>query len=734
MSQLDLRAQLQSTLGDAYSIERELGGGGMSRVFLAQETSLGRPVVLKTLSADLAASVSADRFAREVRLAARLQQANIVPLLSTGEMNGVPWYSMPYVSGESLRAKLASGVPLSLTEAVHILRDVARALAFAHDAGVVHRDIKPENILLSGGAAVVTDFGIAKAVSVSRTDDGSSAATLTQGGATIGTPAYMAPEQIAGDPLIDHRADIYAWGVLAWELIANKHPFAGRSTAAMLAAHLSEKPAVLATVRADVSPTLATLIARCLEKEAAHRPQSATALLAALDQIGTASGDGGAVQASSALLRWVGVLAAAVVVVAAMGWFLVQRFGGPATAGEKSLAVLPFESVGGDTANAYFAEGIADELTTALTKVSGLRVAATSSAFSYRNKTADAREVGRALNVGAVLQGRIRREGARMRVSAQLSSAADGRVLWSNIYEREVKDAFAVQDELTRDIVGALRVTLAAGDEATPSRARRDTTYVETYDLYLRGLFFLQQRGGGVARSIDYFRRAVERDSGFARAWAELGRAYTVLPLFTPVPVDSVVRLAQPALANAQRLDPTSAAAQAGLGFALLLKSSWTEAAAAFEQALRFDSTDVQANRAYMSPLYQTGRVNAAVTQAMRAIRVDPLSATTHAVALTLFLNANRRADAVAAGRRGIELDSSRAGFAHLAYAMAMHASGDVDTTRKLLVGARPVPQTSPWFGYLLAANESEAPQMSSVFCNECPIRQRFSSTSTAAT
>ncbi len=225
----DLRAQLQTALGDAYTIERELGGGGMSRVFLATETGLTRSVVVKILTPELAAEVSAERFAREVKLAARLQQANIVPLLSAGQANGLPWYSMPYVRGESLRAKLSSGQPVPITDALHILRDVARALAFAHGEGVAHRDIKPENILLSGGAAVVTDFGIAKALTTSRTQESAGSSTITQMGASIGTPAYMAPEQVAGDPNVDHRADIYAWGVVAWELLGGKHPFAGKA-------------------------------------------------------------------------------------------------------------------------------------------------------------------------------------------------------------------------------------------------------------------------------------------------------------------------------------------------------------------------------------------------------------------------------------------------------------------------------------------------------------------------
>ena len=202
---MSLREQLQAVLGTTYTIDRELAGGGMSRVFVATEVALGRQVVVKVLHPELAAEVTAERFAREIQLVARLQQANIVPLLTTGHTGELPFYTMPFVQGHSLRQRLAESGPLPISEVIGILRDVARALAYAHDAGVVHRDIKPENVLLSGGAAVVTDFGIAKAVTMSRTQPG--AATITQAGAGVGTPAYMAPEQAAGDPTVDHRAD-----------------------------------------------------------------------------------------------------------------------------------------------------------------------------------------------------------------------------------------------------------------------------------------------------------------------------------------------------------------------------------------------------------------------------------------------------------------------------------------------------------------------------------------------
>ena len=283
----DLQARVQEALASTYTLERELGGGGMSRVFLALERRLGRPVVVKLLSPELAAALSTTRFEREIQVAASLQQANIVPVLAAGDVDGLPYYTMPYVEGESLRARLARG-PLAIAEVVSILRDVSRALAYAHDHGVVHRDIKPDNVLLSGHTAVVTDFGIAKAIAAAA--QGQSGTSITQLGTAVGTPMYMAPEQAAGDPATDHRADIYAFGCMAYELIASRPPFAELSPHKLLVAHMSEMPRPVAELRVDCPPALAALVTQCLAKAPESRPGSAAELLNRLDAVASPSG------------------------------------------------------------------------------------------------------------------------------------------------------------------------------------------------------------------------------------------------------------------------------------------------------------------------------------------------------------------------------------------------------------------------------------------------------------
>ena len=285
---MDLRDELKAALGELYSIEAELGGGGMSRVFLAEETALGRRVVVKVLPHELTGGVNVDRFRREIMLAAQLQHPHIVTLLATGQVAGVPYFTMPYEEGRSLRQHLQDNGRLPIGETVGLLGDVAKALAYAHDRGVIHRDIKPDNVLLCGGAAIVTDFGIAKAVVDSRdTTPNSLRNTLTQAGMSVGTPTYMAPEQAAADPDVDHRADIYAFGIMAYEMLSGRPPFYDLSPRKLLAAHLSVPPLPILSLRPDTPPALAALVMRCLEKEPADRPQHASELARVLEIVST---------------------------------------------------------------------------------------------------------------------------------------------------------------------------------------------------------------------------------------------------------------------------------------------------------------------------------------------------------------------------------------------------------------------------------------------------------------
>ena len=665
---MDLRDRLQSTLGSAYSVERELGGGGMSRVFLAHETALGRNVVVKVLGGDVAAGLSGERFAREVRLAASLQHPNIVPVLTTGFADGIPYYTMPYVKGESLRARMRELGTLPRRQIISILRDVARALQYAHSEGVIHRDIKPENILLSGDAAVVTDFGIAKAISLARTSGAGEQTmtydgTITQAGSAVGTPAYMAPEQVTAAE-IDYRADIYAWGLIAYELLASVHPFAGKAnTLQLLSAQLAETPAPLAERSTNIPPALADLVMRCLNKEPDGRPASAAELLDELDTTHESQERVTLPPTPAKRSRYLVPSAAlGVVALIAVGAyaFSTGRSNGDASTAKSSVAVLPFADTQADSANAYFGEGIADELMTALAKVPGLRVASrTSSIAMGRRRDLDVREIGRQLGVSTVVEGTVRRSGNQLRVTAQLTNVSDGLTLWSHAYERDNKEVFAVQDDLTKAIVTALRPEFASRQSSLVQQTGMGpgTSNTDAYDLYLRGLYLLERRGIGVERAADYFSQAIAKDSTFARAHAGLASALAFFPYFMSVPHSRVESQVRSAAERALALDKLLAEPRVAIAMADWHALRWNEAEDEFRRAIAADSTSAAAHTQYGRFLLTMGSLQNAMREFRIARRLDPLAGTSSTWLSHSLGYAGEWKAALDEGKRARELD-----------------------------------------------------------------------------
>jgi eukaryotic-like serine/threonine-protein kinase len=644
---MELRDQLQQTLGSAYTIERELGGGGMSRVFLAEETALGRRVVIKVLPPETAAQVSLERFKREIMLAARLQHPHIVPLHSAGESNGLPYFTMPFVEGESLRARLARHGELPVNDAIRILREIAAALGYAHERGIVHRDIKPDNVLLSGGSAMVTDFGVAKALSASSNADHGGVTSL---GVALGTPAYMAPEQATADPSIDHRADVYAFGVLAYELLTGQPPFVGRTPQNLLAAHVTEAPESIGKRRSSLPPALSALVMQCLEKRPADRPQSAAEIVHALDGIATPSGG---MQPTTGLpTRAAGpsqqtgrvrVLGSAVVLVLVfIGVMLARRGRGgsspdvPTAGTAKSIAVLPFVNLSGDTAYAYFAEGISDQLRSDLTGLAGLKVMGHASSIRFQKDNLDPREAGAKMGVSAVVAGSVSRSGKRLRITAELVSVADGAALSSMTFERQVPDLAAIQDSITRTIAGKLEVSLSAARSDTAIHgASRGTTNLDAYDLYLRGRYAFDRSEN--ARAIDLLTSAVAKDPKFGRAYALLAMTYYSQTFEGFGSPDSLLALARTSVTKATALG--SVGPDAALAQAAVQRAEWK-----FAQA---DSTLAKASQANpengdlhnwrSGTLGLLGREADAVAEARRASELDSLNEGT-AVSLQWYL------------------------------------------------------------------------------------------------
>jgi serine/threonine protein kinase/tetratricopeptide (TPR) repeat protein len=620
---MDLSAQLQASLGDAYVIERELGGGGMSRVFVAEETALGRRVVVKVLPEELLGSVSIARFRREIALAAGLQHPHIVALISAGEVDGLPYFTMPFVDGESLRARLSHG-ELPVAEVISILRDVAKALSYAHGKGVTHRDIKPDNVLLAGTSAVITDFGVAKALTDSTTDG-----QLTSVGVALGTPAYMAPEQAAADPATDLRADIYAVGAMAYELLAGHPPFAGRNVQAVMAAHATEAPTSIGTLRAATPTALVELVMRCLEKRPGDRPQSANEILQALDNLtpvtattprrvqatGQRRADGGG------RMRALAVVAGIVLCLGGLGVWWLMHPGDSATAEIRSIAVLPFENRSGDTTFNYLEDGVTDHVRDALNAIPGLAVKARSS--SQQMKGHGAREIGAKLGVAAVVQGTFSRSGSRLHVTTELVRTSDDNALWSHTFDGASNELLGVQDTIARAVVSTLHLVRQDVQHLSGIGAR-GTTDAEAYDLFLRGRHARDRFD--IARAQSLFREAVERDPHFARALAFLAMSYADSPIFGLMTIDSAIKLARETAAKAKAIDST--VAETYIAEAFIQSSDYTrqaEALVPLEKGLVIDSGNVDLLWNYGFGLAQVGRVQDALIQARRARAKDPL-------------------------------------------------------------------------------------------------------------
>ena len=654
----ELREQLQSQLGHSYVIERELRAGGMARVFVATERALGRRVVIKILSSPFAGELSGKRFVREIRLAASLQQANIVPVLAAGEIDGLPHYSMPYVDGRSLRERLDESGRFSIRDTIGILRDVARALAYAHEHGVVHRDIKPENVLLSGEAAVVTDFGIAKAIDQARNrpnDSTYAESTVTRAGTAVGTPAYMAPEQISGDPGIDHRADLYSYGCLAYELLAGARPFEAQTVQALFAAHFGTVPIDVRERNPEVPPALAAMVMRCLEKDPRARPQSARELLLVLDDA--------SVTGERPWSRWrltkaqrLAALAAGLVVlgsgvVAALQARLGTRDRVP------SIAVVPFFNVDRDTAEEYLADGLTEEVATALGKLQGVRVISRSASRRFGgSRDVDAQQVGSALSATHVLQGTVLRIGGRLQLAAHLTDVDDNGEVWSEAYDRSLLDARDVTGYISRGVAAALgrRLTTASGAPgATPNG--------EAYDLYLRGRFLLQRRGKGVRQAAEKFAQAIAIDSAFARAHAELALALELLVYFEPASTDSLARVAVVAARRALALDSMLADAHIALALAHEHAYAWQDAEREFRQALALGPDEAEAHMQYGRFLHYSGRLREALPEFERARQLDPYSAIASGWTGHLLDLFGRPDDALRELRRALEIDSTSA-------------------------------------------------------------------------
>ena len=616
----ELQERLQAALANRYTIQREVGRGGMATVYLAQDLRHRRPVAVKILHPHLAANVGPERFQREVEIAARLSHPHILTLIDSGEVEGLLYYVMPFIEGESLRGRLDRERQLPVEDALEITRHVAAALAYAHGRGVIHRDIKPENVMLHEGEPMVTDFGIAKAVSAAGTEN------LTQTGTAIGTPAYMSPEQATGAADIDGRCDQYSLGCMLYEMLAGEPPFAGASAQVIIVKHFTEPPPSVRAIRPVVPEAVDRAIVKALAKAPAGRFGSVLQFAQALPSSGATTPPGLPQTVVSA----------------------------PLAATAKSIAVLPFVNMSADPENEYFTDGIAEEIINALTKIQALRVASRTSAFAFKGKREDISEIGRKLRVATVLEGSVRKAGNRLRVMAQLVNVADGYHLWSERYDRELQDVFAIQDEIAENIVRALRVVLSEDEKRAIEEA--PTADVQAYDYYLRGRqFFHQFRRTGIQFARRMFERAMEIDPNYVRAYAGAADCCSFLYMYWDASKANVEG-ADAYSRKALELGPEVAEAHASRGLALSLSKRYEEAERKFNTAIRVNPQLFEAHYFFGRASFQQSKYAEAVEHYEAASRVRPDDYQTPLLVASSLTRLGRTGDAEATLRRGVQV------------------------------------------------------------------------------
>ncbi|MBL0171763.1 MAG: protein kinase [Gemmatimonadaceae bacterium] len=666
----DTLGQLTSALADRYRVIREIGAGGMATVYLAEDLRHGREVAIKVLRAEVAGALGADRFLREIAVTARLDHPGILPLLDSGNADGILYYVMPFVRGESLRERLSRERQLPVDDALDITRAVGDALTYAHALGVVHRDIKPDNILLSGNQARVADFGIARALSEVR------GSTLTGTGIVVGSPAYMSPEQAAGERELDGRSDVYALGCVLYEMLAGQPPFSGPTQESLMRQHLVTPPPEVTQLRPLAPPHVAVALARAMAKAPADRFQTPAQFIAALraPTTGDRSSPTLATATRGTRRRMVWFVGAAVIVVAGVGiWFSLRSSTSGKAAERPLIAVLPFRNIG-SAEDEFFADGLTEEITSRLTTISSIGTISRTTSLSYKGSTKPLREIAKELGVTYVLEGTVRTERladgtGQVRVTPELVRADADTPLWTDRMTAGLApgELFKVQAQIAEQVASALNLTLLAGERQAIQRV--ETVDPEAHNAYLQGRFSLAKSSEqGIREAVAFFTQAVTRDSAYARAWAGLADAYASMPYFPQAKVSDSVAFTKAASAarRAIALDSTLSEARVSLG-AVLSDGSWrwAEADREFGVALRLDPDNAQARTLRSALLSTLRRYDEAMAEAERAVQLEPASAGvrhTYATALTF---SGRLDDAAASERIALTLSPTYL-FAHI--------------------------------------------------------------------
>ena len=617
-------SSLADALRDRYVIERELGRGGMATVYLARDLRHKRAVALKVLHPELGSVVGADRFQREIELAASLQHPHILPVFDSGEAAGRLWFTMPFIEGESLRNRLVREGQLPLNDARRIATEVARALDYAHRHGVIHRDVKPENILLTAdGDTMLADLGIARAVDAV-------GAQLTETGLAIGTAAYMSPEQASGDRKLDARSDIYSLGLVLYEMVAGEPPFTGPSAQAIMARRFTESPRSLRQIRETVPDAVEQAVGTALARSPADRFATAAEFAQALSAPAS-SAPTAAMAPPPRRRRWLvlGAFVIAGLAIAATAVF-AWRQARSADAAPKMLVVLPIKNLGAPT-DQYFADGLTEEITSRLAGISGLNVISRSTADHYRNTTKSTREIGRELGAGYVLEGSVRWERdstgrGRVRVTPELIRVSNDSHIWADRYDADLADVFQVQAQIAEKVAAALDLALRPEERA--ALAARPTANPDAYDAYLRANDFDDRSSqADETRAIELYRRAVALDTSFAAAWARLGQAEALEWWFGWDRTPETLAAAESSIRRALALAPDLPTAHVAMGFYRLWSArDYDRALAEFTIAGRRQPNDPNLVAAIGMVERRQGRWDDAIASLRRSVTLDPRS------------------------------------------------------------------------------------------------------------
>ncbi|HKJ92666.1 MAG TPA: protein kinase [Longimicrobiales bacterium] len=661
---MDLAERLRAALADRYRIEAEIGRGGMAVVFRAEDLKHHRTVAIKVLKQELAESIEAERFLQEIRIVAHLQHPHILTLLDSGEVDGTLYYVMPFVEGESLREKLAREQELPVTDAVRILAEVADALAYAHQNGVVHRDTKPDNVLLSGRHALVADFGVAKAL-----DAAKATPQATATGVALGTPSYMAPEQATADAPVDHRADIYALGVLGYELLTGRPPYTG-TTLQILGAQATGKPRRITEVRPAVPEPLAVVLMRCLETRPADRWQSAEEVRDQLEWARTPA-TGTEIRSVPPARRraWTGgwrvAAAAAGGVVVAIAAFALLKGRAPAAAGQPedslpTLAVLPFDVFSGDSAQAYLSDGVTEALTSAIAKVQGLHVISRTSVMRYRGRAdrPPLPQIGRELHADLLMEGSVTGAGDQVRITAQLITASNDHHIWSDSYDGDLSDVLSFLSDVARAVAGQVQVALTKEDEQRLAVA--PSTDPKVMQAVLRARYLMEnETTENVNQAINLLNQALDLDPSFAPAWGMMAHVQSVrVSWFAQNEAGTtIVPFVEQAARRALALDSGDVDAQIGMAAIHELQFQWDDAVRTYRSILERNPSYGLAGVYLTNTLTWMGRYEEAEAVARRTVAIDPFSVQAqHELANVLF--ESRRLDATMVQmRKALEVD-----------------------------------------------------------------------------